>query len=115
MYLLTILLCKSAGFQKCDFSVAIQIFLVTDEDYDNVWTGKGSGICQPVCQRVVCFTAAITSKKKTPYAKVIVSANNCLEKNNISLFLMKNNCSHNFQPNGFTRVGGIFKTWQIKR
>lgn len=25
-------------------------------------------------------------------------------------FLMKNNCSHNFQPNGFIRVGGIFKT-----
>ena len=72
MYLLTILLCKSASFQKRDFSVAIQIFLVTDEDYDNVWTGKGSGICQPVCQRVVCFTAAITSKKKIPYAKVIV-------------------------------------------
>lgn len=85
MYLLTILLSKSASFQKCDFSVAIQIFLVTDEDYDNIWTGKGSGICQPVCQRVVRFTAAITSKKKIPYAKVIVSANNCLEKNNISL------------------------------
>lgn len=55
-YTLTIFLCKSASFQESDFSVIIKIFFVPNEDDNNVWTGKGSGICQPVCKRVVRFT-----------------------------------------------------------
>ena len=56
-HVLTIFLCKSAGLQKCDFSVIIKVFFVPNKDYDNVWTGQSPRICQPVCQRIVCFAA----------------------------------------------------------
>ena len=62
--ILTIFLCKSAGFQECDFSITIKIFFVSNKDDDNVWAGKSSGICQPVCERVVCFTAMVRIKRQ---------------------------------------------------
>lgn len=62
--ILTIFLCKSAGFQKCDFSVIIKVFFVADKDDHNVRTGKSPCICQPVCERVVCFTALMRRKKQ---------------------------------------------------
>ena len=62
---LTIFLCKSAGFQKRNFSVIIKIFFISNEDNNNIWTCQSSCICQPVCQRVVCLTTAnIKNKNK---------------------------------------------------
>lgn len=52
----TVFLCESAGLQKRDFSLALQVFLVADEDDHNIWTGQGSCIGQPIRQGIVCFS-----------------------------------------------------------
>lgn len=63
-HVLTIFLCKSTGFQKCDFSIIIKVFFVPNKDDNDVWTGESSCICQPVCERVVGFTAITRNEKE---------------------------------------------------
>ena len=113
--ILTILLCKSAGFQKCDFSVIIQIFLVTNENDDNVWTGKSSSICQPVGEGVIGFTATTTKNKMRLYhTQLRCSFMPLIASQNTGLITFFFNCytpgSHNYSSlsdycmNGYSNV-----------
>lgn len=61
---LTILLCKSAGLHKGDLSVRLQVSLVTHHHYDDIGAGQSPGVCQPVCQCIVCLTAGEEMEKQ---------------------------------------------------
>ena len=47
--LLTIFLRKPACLEECNFTLGIQVFLVADENDNDVWTGQRPSIDQPIC------------------------------------------------------------------
>jgi len=47
-YVNTILLCKAAGFEESNFTFGVKVAFVADEYDDDVWTGEGACIRQPV-------------------------------------------------------------------
>lgn len=49
----TVFLGESAGLQEGDLPLLFQILLVADQHNDDVWTGQGPRVCQPVCQGIV--------------------------------------------------------------
>ncbi len=61
----TILLSEAWSLQKGDFTVSIQIFLISTQYDHYVLAGQHPGICQPGGQSVVCFSTNIRRQKTT--------------------------------------------------